>query len=218
MRNLFVDVLTFLGRLVAFLYVGARLMALKSKAYRWVWQRQYKDTPLKRFSSFLHLSTHMRPMRWRQDTLKELWDAVSEPGYIQHLMDQGNREIGDCDDFAVYLAAVIKWSMRKGSFLDSSLHHVCLFSAMWLDPTLETGSTQVLGISGHSVCGLKWIHEDGAVEYGYMDYGMPIRRMKSWDEVAEHIRQRYTRQNPDTRSLGWCRNTTDLKLLEYSWK
>jgi hypothetical protein len=177
-----------------------------SRLYRWLWERKYNLVPLKSFTTFLDLARYLRTMVWVADGPLQLWDAISTPQAVQWRVDnREKKDVGDCDEFAIYISNVISTAMAQGKFADPHLVEVCFLTVTWMVPS--TGET-----GGHNVCGLKWKYPNYEA-YGYMDYGMPISSCFSWEEVAEAVRVRYTSAK-DVVSLGWSRHTPNLDFIE----
>lgn len=179
-----------------------------SRLYRWLWERQYRNVAIPDYLSFLDIAMTLRRMKWVADGPKQLWDAISTPEAVQWRLDNlPGREVGDCDEHAIYIADRIVSAQKKGSFADKNLVEVCFVTITWIVPA--TGE-----MGGHNVCGLKWKFLDREM-YGYMDYGMPIMASLSWDEVAEAVRVRYSGAQ-EVVSLGWSRHTPTLDFIEAS--
>lgn len=197
-----------LKQIVAPFFVGLYLRHVYrrwSRIYRWLWERKHKDVPLTEYMGFIELAKVVRKKNWVADGPLQLWDAISTPQTAQWLINaQDSKQAFDCDEFAIYLCNVIWNSMKKGTFNDPNLVEVCFMTVTWIVP--ETGE-----MGGHNVCGLRWKYPESEV-YGYMDYGMPLMAMFSWEEVEKRVRARYA--GPSSLSLGWCRHTPDLDFIE----
>ena len=106
--------LVFIGRIGIFLFFNLRISQVWSLFYRVIWERKLFGTPLKRFAALSDLVAYIRGLKWRADSWRELWDATSSPGAIQHRANtEPKKLIGDCDEFGVYISSVIKNELKE---------------------------------------------------------------------------------------------------------
>lgn len=199
----------FVVRTLLFVYIKFRIMKYWSKFCRLLWER--KRTPVKGFQSISELVTYMRTLKWRMDTWKVLWDAVSHPEHVQWLADNDpGRFIGDCDDFAIYEADVINKQLKGDALLAGCMQRAFMLTIAWHDGRF----------GAHNVC-LIQVQKDpcGPNEenfWCYMDYGYPSPLRKTIEEVIVDVLTRYT--DTDTVvPMGWAVSDTDLTPGLQAW-
>ena len=207
------------GRIFGYLFL---LLVYRwwSRLYRFIWERKYSNYPLRSYRTFDELAAVIRSCTWVKDGAKQLWDAFSYPGRVQCIIDTnaiGGRYIGDCDEFAVYLANVLEQSATFGGFengrftlapwyglmMDSSK----ILTVEWVDKNGKYG--------GHNVCLIEWFdtretsHMDGT--FSYMDYGDPDLICANIQAVLYCIMRKYA---PDGTLLCWAIHDKNLNLQE----
>lgn len=193
-----------------FLYMRLGIAQFWYKLYQLLWERASKKRPLRRFDDLGTLVRYMRDMKWRADTWRQLFDAVSSPQAVQYLADtEPGHFIGDCDEFGVYQAAVINNELIDNPrWSGLSLMHCKLLTVMWYKVGGEEWEGNRKGFGGHNVCLLRYV--DGT--FAYMDYGWPSTRRDTIQEVVEDVRKRYAQAYLP---LGWA--TSDplsLRVVE----
>jgi len=178
----------FFCRLGTVLYLRLRICQAKSWLYRRLFERKYQNIQVPAYQNMDDLVAFICRLIWTADSWAQLFDAFSYPGKIQYVGTEGDRRIGDCDEFALYCATAI-----ANSNLEYKNPRILTVAYMQRDGTL----------GGHNVCLLE---RDGG--YAYMDYGRP-HHYATVRETVQGVLDRYG--NEGTVCLGW--GTTDPKTL-----
>lgn len=118
-------------------------------------------------------------MRWTADGVKQLWDAFSTAAAVWWRFLRG-MAVGDCDDFAVFICAVLLKSKKEGHCKD--IVFVDIMTITW-----EKG--------GHNVALLT--RDDGKM--GVMDYKKPDW-FNNAQEAKEFVLSKYA---PGQACIGW---------------
>lgn len=191
---------------VIWLWVNSRGFKLHSSLHRALYDRKYAATPVAVYGSMEEIAAWMRPQLWVQDDWTQLWDAWCTPNKVQAVGQGGDHNIGDCDEFALYIAAATEKSlalgtMKPGTYVPDSAR---VLTVMW---------TEGVKFGGHNVALLAFKQiTDGTTWFAYMDYGLPSLKRRTVQEVVEDVRAKYA---PKSLPLGWCVQTHDLALEEY---
>lgn len=189
-----------LCRVGVWLYLATHLYRVKSWLYRKLFEHGVKWYPVQTHRDLDALAATLRKMNWTADGWRQLWDAISYPGAVQARMDSGNFDVGDCDEFAIYIAAVVKKSRIPG------VTNPRLLTVVWQEKDGTLG--------GHNVCLLEFQGAPDDQRHGYMDYGMP-RRYASVEGCVQGVLQRYRGET----CLGWAISDAEtLAPLEVHWK
>lgn len=187
-------------------YFGFGIARLWYLTYQAIWEPKSKRAPLKRFYSIEDLARYVSELKWRPDTWRELWDAVSAPTAVQW-RDYNDPEsfIGDCDEFAVYIAAVLSSERHEPPF--HGIRSARLLTVMWNKTGGSEWEGNRNGLGGHNVCLIRYW--DGT--FAYMDYGMPSTPRATAQEVVDDVRKRYAQEYEP---FGWAvADPTTLKVL-----
>lgn len=183
---------TFLYRLVCFLHLRLGLYCLRSRVYRLLWERKYRDTPVPTVKSLQEIVAMIRGWTWTADSWREGWDAFSYPGAMFV------RKTGDCDEFAVALCHLFRSNVIPGY----SNPRICTIQYI-----KESGAP-----GGHNVCVLD--RPQGRV--AYMDYHMP-EDYPNLADLAEAVRLKYAGEKSS--SLGWgITDPVSLKPIAVHWR
>lgn len=208
----------FFARLGISLYMRFRIYSFWSKLYRLLFEGRYRNIEISTYQTFADLEKFTRKLVWTADTWQQLFDAVSLPQKVEYIGNWqiGDKRVGDCDEFAIYITAAINKSIVDGVLLDMSydIRQALFFTVMWMD------ADGVMG--GHNVS-LLALDDPFIRQYLYMDYGMPRKQFdgeywipfNSIDEVAEAVRLRYA--GTGNTSLGWAIHSGDMKFMTASW-
>lgn len=194
--------MTFLS-LVRFVVVKGLLasgfMRLWYKLYQFLWERS-RRAPLRRFSSLKDLVVYVRGLKWRPDTWRELFDAVSHPDAVQWRANNDPKSfIGDCDEFAVYQAAVVNNEVGHGMVPIGgvippqgweNIWYARLLTVMWIKTGGSEWEGNRKGFGGHNVCLIRYT--DG--KWAYMDYGYPSEPRATVQEVVNDVRVTYAQE------------------------
>jgi hypothetical protein len=187
------------GRVGFYTYQRLGLYGLWSKAYRWLYNRQYRDTTLSTYTSFQKLEQARRVLIWKADGPKELWDAIASPEYVEYVLRiRPDKHVGDCDEFAIYNVATLNGSVAAGVFDDKTFQHASLLSIGWLD---KEGK-----FNGHNVA-LLTFEVAGVSVYSYVDYGMPSERRHTVRQVVQDVLDHYV---PGATLIGYAVNSEVL--------
>lgn len=191
----------FLCRAGIWLYVAGRVYQLKSYVYRWCFEGAYANYPVKPHLSLEELAQTLRTLVWVADDWRHLWDAFSYPGAVQARIDKGDRRIGDCDEFAIYIASVIAMRTFEG------VGNPRILTVTWRSANGSLG--------GHNVCLLDFPGAHASEAVGFMDYTMP-RRFHNVEGCVAGVLRAYG--GPGATSLGWSiTDWTSLTPLEIHW-
>jgi hypothetical protein len=147
-----------------------------SKAYRWIYQRDWKDKPVSKYATFKDIYFFIRQQLWVADGAKELWNAYSYPSYFERT-GTDTVDSHDCDEFALYQVTVIENAVNEGSFEEKDLT-TRMLSVCWID---DKGKQ-----NGHNVCLIK-----NDLGYRWSDYHLPSSYFSSIEEVARKIVDMY---------------------------
>lgn len=114
------------------------LTFLWSRVYRFLYHRKFRGVHVPVLLSYTEAQRDADLLTWKPDQSRELWDAVGDPRYVEHIFQEtkrtGTQPDGalDCDEFAVWVSAR----------LDSYAYRVGVLSVSWMDG---------LKVSGHNV-------------------------------------------------------------------
>lgn len=182
-----------------------RIYPLASKLHRFLFDGAARGTPLPTFQDTQEIVPYLHGMVWRPDSWIDFGDSICTPEMVWwRYLNAADHKIGDCDEYAVWLAATINKSIRAGVWEDRSRDPLILTNT-WMEPGGH--------ITGHNVCLLRRIVEVGSTgvwNYGYMDYDAPIW-CGSPEQVVEAIRKRYAERG--SVGIGWALHTWDLKFV-----
>ena len=177
-------------------WVWLGLYGLWSKVYRFV--AEGHRHPIRDFADLSDLVRYLRDMKWRPDTWRQLWDAVSHPEHVQYLADTDpQRFIGDCDDFAAYEMEVIETQLKNHN--SWGIVGANMMSVGWYQPGQ--------GIDGHNVCLLRY----GDGTYAYMDYEWPSQKRGTIREVMTDV---LNRRCPGATLVFWSVMDRNLRVKE----
>lgn len=193
----------FLCRLSSFLYLRLSGYKTWSNIYRAIWEREFRDIPLRVFGDLPTLEALLQKnaLKWRADSWKQLFDAVSYPAKAQ-LVFEGTYapDSGfDCDDFACFTTNVLEKSLVLAKFPVSAPR---FFTVMWLKGWKA---------AGHNVTLVTL--EDGS--FAYLDYGAVTGVATTPEGVAANVMNRYASEG--ARRIGWAISKGDLTPLEVHW-
>lgn len=193
----------FMAKLVVWTWFHSNLFRYWSKVYQWVWERN-KTMLLYGYRDITELVSYVGKLKWRADTWREVGDAVSSPEHVQWLAEhEPEKFIGDCDEFAVYQAAVVNRELDMWNPSFAEYKQAYLMSVAWYHtPNGRFG--------GHNVCLL----QDRKGKYSYMDYGFPSQKVETLEEIAHLVMKRYAGQYE---KIGWVvSEVPTLKKLDSS--
>jgi hypothetical protein len=200
---------TFFGRLGFWLWCNVRLFSIWAKIYQFFRERQWETIvrELPRFSHAEDLAPTLTHMQYRYDGIAELGDVCSSAKAVWGRY-KNQMKVGDCEDFANFIASVIRDNITAGRWTDPVWADCMVMLIAWKD---VTGA-----MMGHGV-GLLIGAKDGKVCYAYQDYGDPSRPCASLEELSELVRLHYA--GAGNTSLGWAIfQPGSLKLMRSSWK
>lgn len=207
------------GRFFCYLYL-LLLYRWWSRLYRLIWEHKYSTVALQSYRNFTDLVAIMRTCVWTADGWKQIWDAFSYPGKVQFIIntDGPKPKIGDCDEFAIYLANVLEQSSTLGGHengrfvLDTyegmMVERARVLTVSWVKQDGKYG--------GHNVClidffDLKSKHHPltGPDYYAFMDYDYPNVMQVDLRGVIEQVMNKYA---PGGTCIAWAIHDKDLKL------
>lgn len=198
----------FLCRLWTFLYMRLGVYKFWSNVYRFFWEQPFRPIKLHVFPDLPALGKFLSASatKWRADSWKQLWDAVSYPQTAQAIFEGTyNPKYGcDCDEFAIFITCVLEKMSAVGTLeyaLGLPVAEPKFFTVMWMDGWTPTG---------HNVCLVRV--PDG--RYAFMDYGMPSGHSTTIAGVAAAIVAAYA---PKADLLGWAIAKSDLTPEAVHW-
>lgn len=220
MNPIWIKIKTAVGQFFSFLY----LLAIGRwwwRLYRLLREQRYSTVTLQSYKSFRDLVEILRTCTWTADGWEQLWDTISYPGKVQHVINTqpaGKRSIGDCGAFAVYIANVLEQSATFGGFENGRfvlepwnglmLDRARILTVTWID---KDGN-----YNGHNVCLIDWYDLNatrhplnGADFYSYMDYDYPKGPDLDIRGVIERVMKDYA---PGGKCLCWSIHDKDLNL------
>ena len=149
-----------------------------SHIYRFLFER--KRAPLPSFGFLADLVVFVRGLKWRPDTWRQLWDAVSHPNHVMWLaLNDPGKLVGDCDDFFAFNAEVLATQFRLQPWRDRVMTDFQMLTVQWWK---SEG-----GFGGHNVC----LITDSEGKFAWMDYDFPSAWFDSLDAVVDNIMSRY---------------------------
>lgn len=164
---------------------------LWSNAYRFFYQRKYKKVELSKDLSSAAATTLMRRLTWTKDGPKELWDAVSRPGWVQHVInvvtEGGEQPEGslDCDDYATWAAH----TLRKD-------YNAKILTFAWIDTRGRS--------YGHAVC----LCNHGTTNMFHVGNWGKLTGFRSLRDVCEDMMRRTDAELP----IAWSLLDKNLKV------
>lgn len=198
----FESFLVWIAQVASRLYIKGGIYKTWSKIYQFIWERQRR--PLQKFESLEALVEYVKKLKWRADSWRQLWDAFSAPEHVQWIAETTpDKFIGDCDEFAIYQAAVIA---EQGLGRNEGVLNTYVMTVMWYQPATFDAKGKY---GGHNVCLL----ELQGGKWAYMDYGFPSAQADSLGAVAGLVLKMYA---PNARLIAWARSDRDLTSREFS--
>lgn len=201
----------FVCRLFSFLYMRLSVYKYWSYLYRAVWERKFRDVKISTFATIALLVKFVGGGgRWRKDSWRALWDAVSSPQRVQQIFagvePQPETDL-DCDDYMSFTAAAIDKSLAAGLLAAEHLLNVWCLTVMWMEGWKATG---------HNVVLLEYYSpEEDCVMYSYMDYSGPSVKRKTKQEIVDLVILKYGGR--EAVGISWCRAKPDLTPVEAHW-
>lgn len=211
--KLYVKLQPLLAGGLVFLYKVGLIQAWY-RLYRWLYERKYYTrssrlyTQIDRYPSMTALVAKIQTLTWIPDRVKELYDAMSCAEAIQYRINNVTGKIGDCDEFAVYQAAVInnelghnpRWYADQGYVM-----RAYVLTVTWVKTGGPTWAGNPLGLGGHNVCLIRLANG----RYQWMDYNGP-HNAESVADAARQVRDAYAIQ---WKPLAWAVLDTDMRLV-----
>lgn len=200
-------ILVWLGRIGFCVYLRCQIYAVWSRIYRWFWERKRRKA-LPQFQKLGDLVALIRTLKWRADGWRQLGDAISHPEHVQWLADNDPaREVGDCDDFAIYEVTALQQPELRRSYGIAAAE---MLTVSWYKYGGKATEGNPMGHYGHNVCLIRYT--DG--KWTFMDYGWPYWRRDTVEEVVADVRWLYA---PESYLVGWARSRADLRCTEVGW-
>lgn len=196
----------FFFRLGTFLMLFFRLYQVNSWLYRWTFRRKYLKYPVSTYSSFDELAAFIKTLEWIKDGWQQRGDAFDYPEAVEYIGRYGDKKIGDCDEFAVYIATALQKSVDAKQM--SGVDRIRILTVTWIGADGKGG--------GHNVCLMHFpdVSLPGR-SYGYMDYSLP----HSYPSVPETVKGVVEHYSPGGTCTGYgVLDPRTLATLEYHWK
>lgn len=194
-------------RLGCWLQLHLGWMRFVSSLYRFVYERKWRDLPLKTYPTMAAITSREKPDWWRADGPKQLWDACSSPQYVEAVWSglTPKPEAGfDCDEFAIYAVHVAKASLASGVMADI-ITRPRVMSVMWLAGWKP---------NGHNVCLVECPRTGLPAQYAFIDYGALSKPCDTIDDVARLVQRLYA---PGSDQLAWATFEPNLALVKATW-
>lgn len=172
------------------LFMTIGLYGVKSRLYRAIFEREFKNDKLFLFYDFHTMGKFIKAEAWRGDNLLSLFDAVGYPGKAQRVFEgklHPNANF-DCDEFAIWLVCTIE--KCKNAETIAGILGVGMMSVIYAFP-------EGLKISGHNVCLIKrrflesYNSETFVEKFFFMDYGTPIGPFNTPEDAAKAVAANY---------------------------
>lgn len=193
-----------------YLYVQLRIYKYWSKLYRLIWERKYRNVALPVYHDIQQLVNFISTLTWVADGPKELFDAVSSPQKVEWIGRLGDRKVGDCDEFAIYITNALSLNKEIGTLQPFAgifpIKEVYFMTVPW-----AKGRDGKAG--GHNVCLIEWALSVGT-GFSYMDYGFPSLARSTIREVVRDVRVQYAGQDDQ---VGYSLHDRDLNVVKVSW-
>lgn len=199
-------------RFFTYWFIALRLYKLKSWVYRRIWEKKFLNVQMGMVQN-LDLIPPIIDFgrKWRSDSWKQGFDAVSSPQFAQEVF-LGRVPVPkhglDCDEHAIYITALVEKSLANHMCKEDGIAKPRFFTVTWMDPrTWKPG--------GHNVCLMEvpqrlWQFP----KYCYMDYGTPHTTCDSIHAVALQVIERYAK---GSEPLVWAVQRTDLTPEMVQW-
>lgn len=159
-----------------------------SRAWQ-LWNRLYQAfdkprEPLHRFPNIQKQATYLTKLLWQADGPRQMWDACAHPEAFQfqaelYLSGATKKGPGDCEDFGVYGARVMRNEILHDPYW-ASIFFGCQIRNTWLLSVQWMGAD---GFDGHGVNLIELC--DGT--YRYADYGLPFASQPSIKGIANQV-------------------------------
>jgi hypothetical protein len=197
---------TFFYRLGTFLMLFFRLYQVNSWFYRWTFRRKYLKYPVSTYNSFDELVAFVQTLEWIKDGWQQRGDAFDYPEAVEYIGRYGDKKIGDCDEFAVYIATALQKSVNAKQL--SGVDQIRIMTITWISPEGRGG--------GHNVCFMRFPDVSlPGLRYGYMDYGQP----RSFASITDTVKGVVEHYSAGATCTGWgILDPRTLATLEYRWK
>jgi hypothetical protein len=170
------------------LYFKLRIYRAWSSLYRFIYERKYKDVKLPEYKTLREIVAFTKTLTWTADTFRELFDATSTPEKVQYIGTEGNKLVGDCDEFAIYNAVSINNAIERGEMKECASAKI--MAVMWMDPFGKT--------NGHNVALIEMADHNA---FTYMDYNVPSIYSMNVLDVANAVIHQYSM---GSRLLGYA--------------
>lgn len=147
-------------------------------------------------SEYLSVNAH----KWRADSWKQMWDAVSYPAKAQAVFDgtYDPPDGCDCDEFAIFICNSVERGLATGAMKAGEVSNPKFVTIVWLEGWRATG---------HNVCLVTLA--DGKL--AYLDYGLPIAPSATVSELTQKVVSRYASKDATPATLVcWAVQRSDL--------
>lgn len=199
----------FLCRVFTWLHLSSGLRRAWTSIYRLIWERRWKNVTVPTYANLDTLGGYLRlnANKWRADSWRQLWDAVSYPGKAKEAFEGSFiPENGlDCEDFSIFIVHTLKRSLDTGALhVAKDLATPQLFTVIWMEGW---------ALRGHAVCLVRLPD----YQFAFMDYGPPTGHALTPNEVAKNVMRAQTKATPNAPRLslvGWARFDENLRSVE----
>ena len=153
-----------------------------SRVYRFIWHHKYKSMAVGPYLTTEEASKKMELLTWTKDGVKELWDSVGSPGWVQYAISEiesGNTQPKgslDCDDFSVWAANSIQ-----------ERYNPVIWIFSW-----ESDSK----LMGHAMC----LCQSESGSYFHIGNWGPSEEFSCLREACEDVLTKYDSSTP----IGWA--------------
>ena len=213
MNSMLLKPKTFVGKLGNFIYLAA-IYTPWSRFYQFIWEWNCRNIRVDTYKNYFDLAKVLKTCIWVPDGWKRLWSAYSNVGTIQAIINTtqpGQRDIGDCSEFAVYNVNAINASTLEPW---NKLYTLSarILTILWIDASGTYG--------GHDVCLIEWFdptitHHGSAGDcFSYMDYDQPNAPQYDINGVLDQIIGKYA---PGGTILAWSIRDQNLKVQQTHW-
>jgi hypothetical protein len=96
MNSTLLAIWRWLAMVGSWLFLVCRLYQLKSYLHRFLFDRQYRDTPITVYPTVKVLQEWIAKQEWVKDAIDSGWDAVCSPQKVQAVGQTNDHRIGDC--------------------------------------------------------------------------------------------------------------------------
>ncbi len=201
-------------RILVFLVLRCKIYYVWSRVYRWLYAGDTGKVALPTINNEAELTGILSKIKWKEDTWKELWDAVATPQMVWVGMTKDLPTGNDCDEFSVLATELLRPFIKGKQFVCNrggsiSILEVGMLSVPWTWPG---------GSNGHNVC--MFSYNDGErIKWAYVGnwFGGAVRwSFDSCESVIADVLLTARKSGSSTlRPLGAAYADYKLKLIKW---